>query len=155
MFAKSVSGKAASAWVRQFFRACGNTRDRMHITADRFVRYSRADNVNDSLMDLCISLESLLDTQTEVSFRFGTCLARVTGEKGKKAEETASLLSDMYDFRSKIVHGADATKQRRKIEPHLPALHKVARAILTKYVLFVSEHSRDDWKQHLHSSLFT
>jgi hypothetical protein len=154
VFAKGLSGVAFSAWLRRFFAAHAKMPDRMHITGDRFVRYSRTDNVNDSLMDLCISLESLLDSQTEVSFRFGTCLAKVTGEKGEKAQETAKLLSDLYDLRSKIVHGADARKERRKIEPHLPTLRKIARNVLANYILFVSEHSRADWKQHLHSLLF-
>jgi hypothetical protein len=154
VFAKSITGIAASAWLLRFFAARRNSLDRMHITADRFVRYSRSGNVNDSLMDLCISLESLLDSQTEVSFRFGTCLAKVTGEKGNEAEETARLLSDLYDLRSKIVHGADATKERRRIEPHVSALRKTARAVLTNYVLFLSENSRAAWKQHLHSLLF-
>jgi len=154
VFAKSLTGVAASTWLRRFFGARRNTRDKMHITADRFVRYSGTNNVGDSLMDLCISLESLLDSQTEVSFRFGTCLAKVTGERGKKAEETAKLLSDLYDLRSKMVHGADSTKELRKLERHLPALRRIARVVLTNYVLYMSEHSRADWREHLHTLLF-
>lgn len=153
-FSKTVNGTVATEWIRTFFKARQNSLDRMHITADRFVRYLRTDNVGDSLMDLCISLESLLDSQTEVSFRFGTHLAKVTGERGQKTEETAKLLSSLYDLRSKIVHGADATKERVKLEPHLPALHRAARVELTDYVLFMSDHTRADWRQHLHTLLF-
>lgn len=154
VFPMSLSGAAANSWLRRFFQARENTRDKMHIAADRFVRYSRAANTGDSLMDLCISLESLLDSQTEISFRFCTCLAKVAGEKGANAQEVAKLLSNLYDFRSKLVHGADPSKERRKLEPHLQALRKTARVILTNYVLFMSEHSREEWKQHLHTLLF-
>jgi hypothetical protein len=153
-FQDSLSGVAVSAWLRRLFDARRNTRDRMHITADRFVRYAGGRGVRDSLMDLCISLESVLDSQTEVSFRFGTCLAKVADVSGKKAEGTAKLLSDLYDLRSKIVHGADSTKELKKLEPHLPELRRIARTILTKYVLFMSEHSRADWRQHIFALLF-
>ena len=154
-FPKKVGGIAASAWMRRFFTARRNTKDRMHITADRFVRYSRTKSSRDSLLDLCICLESLLDSQTEISFRFGTCLAKVTNRNGRQAEEISDLLSDLYDLRSKVVHGTDAAKEHKKIDLHIPKLRQVARAVLTTYVLYLSEHTRDQWRQHLRSSLFT
>jgi hypothetical protein len=100
----------------------------MHITASRYVRYARGDNQQDKLTDLCISLESLLDGKTEIAFRFGCCLAKVTGSKGKKAEDSAQLLSQLYDLRSKIVHGdPEAIKAMQKMEPNIALLHTLAR----------------------------
>ena len=55
-FPTKMGGTAASAWLRRFFVARRKTKDRMHITADRFVRYSKTMNSRDSLLDLCISL---------------------------------------------------------------------------------------------------
>jgi len=81
-------------------------------------------------------------------------LAKVIGEKGTKAEDTANLLRNLYDLRSKVVHGSDYARQHRKIEPHLASLRRISRIVLTKYVLFMSEHSQDDWKKHLNSLLF-
>jgi len=153
-FQKRVVRAAASSWMRRFFAARRNVKARMHITADRFVRYSKTKSSRDSLLDLCICLESLLDSETEISFRFGTCLAKVTGGSGEAAEEISGLLSDLYNFRSKVVHGTDATKEHKKIDPHVAKLRQVARTILTTYVLYTSEHSRDDWKKHLRTSLF-
>ena len=40
-FAKKVVKSAASTWVRHFFTARRKSKDKLHITADRFVRYSR------------------------------------------------------------------------------------------------------------------
>jgi hypothetical protein len=155
VFARSLKGIAAARWVRRVVEARAKTPDRMHLTAERFVRYSRADNPSDSLMDLCISLESLLESQTEVSFRFGTCLTKVTSEKGKKAEDVAKMLSDLYDLRSKLAHGdPSAIRLLQAIQPHLAALRQIARTILTSYVLFMGEHSRSEWRQHLHTLLF-
>lgn len=155
IFAKSLTGDTATKWLVRFLNARGKISDRMHITADRFVRYSQGKHLADSLLDLCISLESLLDSQTEVSFRFGTCLTKVAAKKGKEAEEMAKLLSDLYDLRSKLAHGApEAFKVLEKLQPTQPELRKIARIILTNYVLFISDHSRAEWKQHLHTLLF-
>ncbi|MGO9895101.1 MAG: hypothetical protein ACLPX8_12915 [Bryobacteraceae bacterium] len=151
-FAKKVVKGAASTWLRHFFAARRKAKDKLHVTADRFVRYSRTRNSLDSLLDLCICLESLIDSQTEISFRFGTCLAKVIG--GREAEETSDLLSDLYDFRSRVVHGADATKEHRKVDPHRVKLRFLARSILTGYVLYLTEHTKDEWKRHLRSALF-
>jgi hypothetical protein len=112
-FAKKVVRAAASTWVRHFFTARRRTKDKLHITADRFVRYSRQSSSLDALVDLCICLESLIESQTEISFRFGTTLAKVTGDK--KAAEISEVLSDLYDLRSKVVHGADSSKEHKKI----------------------------------------
>jgi len=152
VFPKKVKKAAASTWLRHFFSARRKTKDGLHITADRFVRYARMNNTRDAMVDLCICLESLVDTQTEISFRFGVCLAKVKG--GLDAEELSDLLSDLYDLRSKVVHGADATKEHRKVEPHAGKLHSSSRAILTRYVVYLAEHTREEWKKHLRKSLF-
>src|SRR5438874_2451861 len=94
--------------------------------------------------------------RSQVTLRSGCCMAKVTGSKGKKAEDSAQLLSQLYDLRSKIVHGdPEAINTMRKMEPNIPLLHKLARTILTSYVLFTSERSREQWKTHLKSCLFT
>lgn len=67
-FAKKVVKSTASTWLRHFFAARRNAKDRLHITADRFVRYSRQSASPDALVDLCICLESLIESQTEISF---------------------------------------------------------------------------------------
>ncbi len=80
------------------------------------------------------------------------CLAKVSGLKN--AEEISELLTDLYDLRSKVVHGSDSTKEHRKVEPNAAKLRLAARAILTAYILFMTEHTKDEWKRHLRSSLF-
>lgn len=150
-FPARLRGKAAVQWLRQCFGA-RNKLKRFHVTADRLVRFLRATDPPDSLVDLCISLESLLDTNTEVSFRFAACLSKVCGLKS--AAEISDLLSDLYDLRSKVVHGGDPSKAHKKIAPSVDSLRRVARAILSTYVLFIANHSMDEWKRHLKKSLF-
>lgn len=151
-FAKKVVKSAASTWVSHFFTARRKTKDKLYITAERFVRYSRQSTSPDALVDLCICLESLIESSTEISFRFATTLAKVTGDK--KAQEISDLLSDLYDLRSKVVHGSDCSKAHKKLAPNVTKLRLAARSILTIYVLFLTEHTKDEWKKHLSSSLF-
>ena len=152
-FPKKVFRAAASTWVRHFFAARRKAKDSLHIAADRFVRYSRMNNSRDALVELCICLESLIESQTEISFRFAMCLAKVSGLKN--AEETSELLSDLYDLRSKVVHGADSNKEHKKVEPNTAKIRLAARAILTTYILYLTEQTKAEWKKHLKRSLFS
>jgi hypothetical protein len=151
-FPKKLVKAAASTWVRHLFAARLKSKDKLHITADRFVRYSRSNNSSDALVDLCICLESLIESQAEISFRFATCLAKVT--RLENAEEVSNLLSELYDLRSRVVHGADFAKEHKKVVPNIAKVRLAARAILTTYVLYLTEHTKDEWRKHLRSSLF-
>lgn len=153
VFAKRVTKAAASAWMRSLFAARLKVKSKLRITADRFTRYLKTSDSHDALVDLCICLESLIDAQAELSFRFSACLAKISGQENP--EEISNLLSALYDLRSKVVHGADFTKQHNRVKPSVSRLHFVARAVLTSYVLFLAEHSNDEWKKHLSGSLFT
>jgi hypothetical protein len=149
-FPKRVGGKEAVQWLRHFFQARAKTKG-LHITADRFVRYLEANDSRDSLVDLCICLESLIEAQTEISFRFATCLSKVCSLENRV--ENSDLLSDLYSLRSKVVHGTDSTKEHRRIEPNASKLRHLARAILSSFVLYLTDHSKDEWKRHLRDSL--
>ncbi len=150
-FPRRIVRSAASTWIRHVFAARLKTNDKLHITADRFVRYSRGKNIQDALVELCICLESLIGEKTEISFRFSVCLASVA--QVRDPHSLSTLLAHLYDFRSSVVHGADSSKQLRKVEPSTAELRQAARAILTAYILFLTEHSKDEWKAHLKRSL--
>lgn len=152
VFPAKMKEGASNIWFRQLLMVRKKSKDRLHITADRFVRYSRIQETPDALLDLCICLESLLDAETEISFRFGICLAKIT--RFDEAEELSYLLSDLYSLRSKLVHGADASKPHKKVNPHLVRLRLAARTILTNYIIYLTSHTKEEWKTYLRSSLF-
>jgi hypothetical protein len=72
------------------------------------------------------------------------CLARIT--ELKHAEEISELLSDLYDLRSKVVHGTDSAKEYKKVVPNAAKLRLAARTVLTAYVLYMTEHTKEEWK---------
>jgi hypothetical protein len=149
-FPRGIEGRAASKWLRHFFEARTKTHG-LHITADRFVRYLQAIGSRDALVDLCICLESLLEPDTEISFRFSTCLAKVCNLEDRA--EVRDILSNLYTLRSRVVHGTDSTKAHRKVEPNSTRLRLIARSILISYVLYMTNHSKVDWQEHLRNSL--
>jgi hypothetical protein len=149
-FPRKLVKAAASTWINHVFTVRQKIKGNLHITADRFVRYLKMNNTRDALVDLCICLESLIESSTEISFRFAVCLAKVSS---KNAEPISDLLSDLYDLRSKVVHGTDFTKEHKKVLPHTDKLRLASRAILTEYVLYMTAHTKEDWKRYLRSSL--
>jgi len=152
-FPSKLTKTVASTWVRCLFEARHNIKANLHITADRFVRYLRAHDSRDSLVDLCICLESLIESHTEISFRFAMCLAKVGDVKNPEA--TSDLLSDLYDLRSRVVHGSDATREHTKVKSSGGELRRFARKILTIYILYMTDHTTKEWQKHLRSSLLT
>lgn len=155
-FVSGLTAPGLLQWLQRCLRANKNHRDRMHITAHHFVRSVKSESLADAAMDLCISLESLLDHQTEVSFRFSLSLARLSGARGEQCEKNAALLAVLYEARSKLAHGDPAAaKLLRKLEPRRSELNALAKDLLTTYVLHASEHTRADWKTRVQKSLYS
>ena len=147
--------ETVSQWVSTCVKAYQKSKDRLHITMYRFIRYGRTLNLADRLMDLAISLESLLESQTEVSFRFCVSLTKATDKRANEAIHYADLLAELYALRSKLAHGDPAaTKLIAKLKPRIAELHKLSREILTSYVIFMSAHTRTDWAVDLKRRLF-
>ena len=154
-FPTRIRSAAASGWIRGCAAARDKVPDRMHITTSRFIRFAKGANVEEGLVDLCISLESLLDAQTEISFRFATCLTLASGLRGADAESAIELLGLLYDARSKIVHGDPAASKRlAKLRPRLNELRALSVRILTNYVLFLRDNTRKDWEIYLRRGFF-
>jgi hypothetical protein len=154
-FTPGVEGEGATKWIARCVLARGMLGNRFHISADRYVRYERAKHVTDGLLDLCICLESTLDTQTEIAFKFSILLGRLIGGRGENGDRVARILQKLYDLRSKIAHGdPGAARALSRLKPDLPELKGIARQIVTEYVLFTGDKTREEWQGHLRAQLF-
>jgi hypothetical protein len=154
-FASNVKEGGAAQWFHYCFLACKKNGPRMEVASHRYVRYSRFADPADALFDLCIALESLLNAQTEVSFRFSLCLVKVLRLTGAKAQATAELLGRLYNLRSKLAHGTpNSNKLVLQMHPELPTVRDVARKILVAYVLYLGDHSCKEWDDYLKSLIY-
>ena len=154
-FAEAMSNGAGAQWLYRCWIAHKNHPERFTIAATRYVRFSRFQDPADSLLDLCIALESLLDSQTEIAFRFRLTLVKLLGERGTAAELSANILSELYSLRSKIAHGdPTATKLLKQVLKNLCSVRELSRRILVIYVLFLGDNTRDNWKAKLQESIY-
>jgi hypothetical protein len=74
---------------------------------------------DDAVLDLCIALEAALGDQqrSEMTYKLGVRAAAVLGLEDPQQETPTTILQRvkrLYDWRSAIVHGADAAKARLK-----------------------------------------
>lgn len=155
-FRPSITGTAVAQWILVCLKADKNAgMKRTRITAARYLRALDANQVEDKLLDLTISLESILAAQTEISFRFGICLSKVADLKGMQGVNTAKLLSRLYDVRSKITHGdPNVSNILAKLTPSLEDIYTFVRKILVIYMLFLSEKTYDEWGNFMHNKIF-
>ena len=155
-FPRRLTRIGTTQWLRACHNAHRSATRKFEVTESRFLRFLRGIDPGDSLLDLCISLESLLTVQTEIAFRFSVLLAHVPGDRGALARDSSALLADLYELRSKIVHGDPAaSKVLARLGPNQASLKDLARRILVAYVLFMSEHSSDQWGTHVRAILFS
>ncbi len=155
-FQNGITGMTATQWIYICLNAGKNIGiERSHITTNRYLRALFSSDIVDSILDLTISLESLLDAQTEISFRFGICLSRIIGRRGQEGADAAKLLSTLYDVRSKISYGDPKfLKKIDELTPFLPDIYRLARKVLVIYIIFVSEHKYSEWQAYLREKLF-
>jgi len=155
-FQKGITGTTATQWIYICLSAARSIGiERWHITTDRYLRALFSSDIVDSILDLTISLESLIDAQTEISFRFGICLSRIIGRKGQAGADAAKLFSTLYDVRSKISHGDPKSLNKiKELTPSLPDIYNLDRKVLVIYIIFVSEHKYVEWQAYLRTKLF-
>jgi hypothetical protein len=61
---------------------------------------------SDSLIDAVMVWENILGTKTEVTFRITASMAKLLEKEPEKKEKTLETLKNIYDMRSRIVHGS-------------------------------------------------
>lgn len=120
------------------------------MTIDRFCRALSRDDRHDRLVDLCISLESLIEGSNELRFRFSLVHAILAEPDLARRADAFKLFQDFYDARSKVVHGDTAADVKiRAVEARWPELVIYARKSLAYYLTYLSANDRKAWDEHV------
>lgn len=122
----------------------------LRITLSRFNSAMGRLAWDDKLIDLCISLESIFQAQTEISFQFALFNSLLSEDDFNKRLEIFKTLKKLYDQRSNVVHGnkeLDQTWIAEKWED----LTQIARAAILKKVDFLTRNDHNQWKLELQS----
>lgn len=123
------------------------------LAIERICRANRYGSSTDGIIDLAISLECLVQTQTEVKFQFALNHSLVNVSETQRRFEIFTLLQSLYDVRSKLVHGgafgkSDSVKLK-SVQDNWNTLVKLCRENITYYILFCSKHGANSWADHL------
>jgi len=108
--------------------------------AKRFLGASiNRNNVEDSLVDAVVGLESLFGARAEIAFHVSSGVSRLLGKDADEREELFKSTKRIYDARSKIVHGSQ--KDLKKID--VPAVRDRALSDLKKCLGTLLETRQD------------
>lgn len=109
----------------------------------------------DKLIDLTISLESLLSTtsdKTEMNFKIATRGAWLLGDGFEKRKDWYNKLKEIYDFRSKIVHGKSLslkTEEQKKLDDVINDAQRAVEEIFKIIIRNSKLHKREQWDEFL------
>lgn len=107
----------------------------------------------DRIIDLTIALESLVPGKEELRYRFALYLSFIAERDPARRTDRFALFRDLYDARSRIVHGsgldARAEKKERALEEDLDELKRLSLSAMNYYLLFLGEKDHSKWQEHL------
>lgn len=110
---------------------------------------------SDRVIDITISLESLLRERHELRFKFATYLSFVAESTPGDRMKAFGMLMALYDTRSGLVHGTpedrDVEKARKKVCDNWEYVARIAKTALVYYLLYLfsKEQKGVKWKEHL------
>ena len=112
----------------------------IQIAAKRFIGASiNRNDVEDSLIDAVVGLESLFGARAEIAFHVSSGVSLLLGKDVDEREELFDSTKRIYDARSKIVHGSQ--KDLKKID--VPAVRKRALSDLKRCLGTLIETRQD------------
>lgn len=126
------------------------------ITLSRFNSCWLRSTEHDKIIDVAISLESLLSSSTEINFKFALYNSFIARTSPVDRETAFQLFKLLYDARSKIVHGEikKNVKVIAKAIDALPTILDLAHAAITYYAFFLYSNGPDEWQNHLDKLVF-
>jgi hypothetical protein len=118
------------------------------ITIRRFNGALSRQIYEDKIIDITICLESMFNSQTEISFRFILYNSLLSETDLRPRVELFRLLKKLYSERSNLVHGSKALDTAWTAE-HWDSLVRVAKLCLLKKIEFLQDHPIGSWQNHL------
>lgn len=156
-FREAVDASTVSTFYA-IVRDCCRKDASLLFALDRFNSALIRSDPYDQIVDIAISLESLIPGTAELRYRFALNISFVVASTPEQRLEAFELLLALYDARSAIVHGDVLTKSAQvaiqTVEDTWQGLVQLARAALNYHVLFLQAHDRADWASHLRNLVF-
>ena len=120
----------------------------LRITLSRFNSAIGRALLDDRLIDLCISLESIFQSQTEISFQFALYNSILSESDSNKRIGIFQTLKKLYNERSKVVHG-NKDLDHDWFNEKWPDLVQITKASILRKIDFLSSNDHGAWKEFL------
>jgi hypothetical protein len=151
---------ATQGRINQFYRVVcevANKYSQVYVTLSRFNTCLTRATTNDSLIDITISLESLIREKHELSFKFSTYLSFIIGETPQERFDALKELTNLYNARSGIVHGTPEDKESikaiKQVANNWDCIVVLTKKAITYYVFYlyseIHNTQQAPWKDHL------
>lgn len=118
-------------------------------TLDRFNSCLTRVNELDRIVDACVSLESLISGNQELSFRFSLYHSLIAEPSIGNRAEAFEAFRNLYNARSSIVHGDLREKDLTKVKDKWLSTKQLAIAAINYYLAFLYENPANKWDVHL------
>lgn len=120
----------------------------LRITISRFNSSIGRSAMDDKLIDLCIALESVFQSQTEISFQFALYNSLLSEAETVKRQAIFKTLKKLYTERSNVVHG-NKDLEDQWVKDNWEDLIRIAKASILRKVEFLNGKTHEEWKNYL------
>lgn len=120
-------------------------------TINAYVNSFQERRIEMEFLNLCISLESVVDGQQELSYRIKRNVSVLCGNNKQHAEKVFYNLTLIYNLRSNIVHAG--TFKQQKLLDYLPYLRNLVSRLIIELIL-QNIHKLDELNRRLTSAGF-
>ncbi len=118
------------------------------ITISRYSSATGRASADDRLIDLCIALESVFQSQTEISFQFALYNSILAETDPKKRLSIFSNLKKLYSERSNVVHG-NKSLDSKWLDEKWDDLVGITKASILRKIEFLNESDHKRWRGYL------
>ncbi len=123
------------------------------VTLDRFNTSLMRANIFDQIIDISISLESIVESSTEIKFRFSLYNSLIAETDPTKRRAVFTMFQTLYDARSAIVHGDVHSKLNKKkleqTQADIRNIQKAAIAVISYFLVYRYKERKIQWKEHM------
>lgn len=154
----TLSKKVTPDEIKSYFSTVRRVIDNnkgVFVTINRINLFVVKDQFEDRIVDLTIALESLIPGRDELRFRFALYLSFIVESDPTKRNDVFNTFRDLYDVRSRIVHGGDSDDRTARVDDRIrekiKEIQRLAFAAINYYIYFLSKNELVKWDAHLRS----
>ncbi len=117
------------------------------LAVDSFCLHNQLANRRAAATILWSGIEALFHINTELRFRLAACIAATLEDRGAGRTDCYRRIKRLYDFRSRLVHGADAADVA--VVEHIVEVRKILSRLICRYTEAGEVHNESRIEQLL------